>query len=143
MKHCFAIDYLYNEVSFANFYKSSLEKFEKVSEMSLILKQILNNTRINKQPNDSTIFRYTLFIVIHGQFIMQSKFMYVYKSRRTHQFEYQKNTIFFSFLNISFNIKKQSNITSQSSDPLLNFFPLEKLIDSIAKFHIRKLKIGF
>ena len=31
----------------------------------------------------------------------------------------------------------------QSSSPLLDFLLLEKLIDSTAKFHIRKLKIGF
>ena len=31
----------------------------------------------------------------------------------------------------------------QSSNPSLNFLPLEKLIDLIAKFHIRKLKIDF
>ena len=49
------LDYLSNQVSFANFYKHCIDEFEKVSEVSLIL--ILNNIQINKQPNDSTIFR--------------------------------------------------------------------------------------
>ena len=59
MKHCFTLDYLSNEVSFTNLYKHCLDKFEKVSEVSLILRYILNNRHINKQPNGSTIFRYT------------------------------------------------------------------------------------
>ena len=58
MKHYSTLDYLSNEISFANFYDYCLEKFEKVSRVSLILRYILDNTRINKQPNDSTIFRY-------------------------------------------------------------------------------------
>ena len=65
MKHYSTLDYLSNEVSFASFYKHCFDKFEEVSEVSLILRYILNNIRINKQPNDSTIFLYTWFIVIH------------------------------------------------------------------------------
>ena len=59
MKHYSTLDYLSNEVSFANFYKHCLEKFEEVSEVSLILIWILNKIHINKQPNDSIIFSYT------------------------------------------------------------------------------------
>ena len=54
MEYYSNLDYLSNKFSFANFYKHCLDKFEKVSEVSLIL----NNTRINKQPNDSSIFCY-------------------------------------------------------------------------------------
>ena len=51
MKHYFTPAYVSNEVSFAKFYKHCLNKFEKVSEVSLI--------------NDSTIFRYT-YIIVHS-----------------------------------------------------------------------------
>ena len=40
------------------------------------------------------------------------------------------------------NVKKQT-LLSQSSYPLLNYFPLQKVTDSISKFHIRKLKLIF
>ena len=59
IKYYSTLDYLSNEVSYANFYKDCLDKFEKVSEVSFILRQILNTICINKQPNDSTIFLYT------------------------------------------------------------------------------------
>ena len=39
--------------------------------------------------------------------------------------------------------KINQTLLQQSSNSLLNSFPSEKLIDSIAKFYIRKLKIGF
>ena len=51
MKHYSTLDYLSNKFSFANYYKHCLDKFEKASGVSLNL----NNIRINKQPNDSTI----------------------------------------------------------------------------------------
>ena len=49
----FTLDYLSNEVSFANFYKHCLKNIQKVFEVSHIL--ILDNIHINKQPSDSTI----------------------------------------------------------------------------------------
>ena len=55
MKHYSTVDDLSSKFSFANFYQHRLDKFEKYSEVSFLL----NNIRINKQPNDSTIFCYT------------------------------------------------------------------------------------
>ena len=52
MKHYSTIDDLSSKFSFANFYQHRFDKFEKYSEVSFLL----NNIRINKQPNDSTIF---------------------------------------------------------------------------------------
>ena len=70
MKHYSTLDYLSNEVSFANFYKHCLEKFEEVSEVSLILIWILNKIHINKQPNDSILFSYTQFVVHNYTYIV-------------------------------------------------------------------------
>ena len=63
MKHYSTLDYLSSKVSFANdiYKKHCLEKIKEVSEVSLILQQTLNNIPIYKQPNDSTVFRYTYF----------------------------------------------------------------------------------
>ena len=95
--------------------------------------------------------------------------MYRYKSRSAHSFKsatsladchqfkimhqlYNKKLFYctfvplFAFFLFDFsraNIKKNQILLCQSSNPFLNSFPLEKLIDLIAKFHIRKLKIEF
>ena len=50
---------------------------------------------------------------------------------------------FWDFSRANSNNKKNQTLLCQPSNALLNSFSLEKLIDSIAKFHIRKLKIGF
>ena len=59
MKYYSILNYLSNKILFANSYKHCLDKFENVSEVSLTLRQILNNIRFNKHPNNFTIFRYT------------------------------------------------------------------------------------
>ena len=45
-------------MSYADFYKHCLDKFEKVSE-TVIHFEILNYICIKKQPSDSTVFHYT------------------------------------------------------------------------------------
>ena len=172
MKHYSTLDCLSNEVLFANYYQHFLKKSEKVSEVPLILRQILNYICVNKQPNDSTIFSYTQFIVYsHTQIIVQSKLMYGYKVEGpisfksfesvadSHQFKTMPrlfikklfySTTFLSVLAFFYGtsllqIISKNNQTSlrQSSNSLLNSFQSEKLIDWIAKFQINKLKIGF
>ena len=38
MKHYTTLDYFSNDVSFANFYKYSLDEFKNVSKVSLVLR---------------------------------------------------------------------------------------------------------
>ena len=58
MRHYSTLDYLSNEVLFADFYKHCLEKLEKKKFCGVTYFAILNNMRINKQPNDCNVFRH-------------------------------------------------------------------------------------